>query len=318
MHCYFIYYMRIKGFYLNSKPVYLDTYATGELDYKINQANEALTHCTLCPRSCNIDRTGKQRGICKTGVLARVSLYQPHFGEEKPLVGSGGSGTIFFTHCNLMCNFCQNFDISHHGYGDEVSPEQLANMMVYLQNYGCHNINLVTPSHVVPQILSALKIAIEKGLSIPLVYNTSSFDSVFSLKLLEGIVDIYLPDIKYLDPYKTELTMNAPDYPQVAKRAVREMYRQVGDLIINDKGIAERGLLVRHLVMPGETENLIAVLKFLINEISSNTHINLLGQYHPAGTAANIQKLAHGLSIQEYQQSLNLAREFGVKQLMND
>lgn len=303
---------------MNYKPVYLNTIENGELAFKIKQANDALKHCTLCPRACDIDRTGRQRGICKTGILARVSSYQPHFGEEKVLVGQGGSGTIFFTHCNLLCNFCQNFDTSHHGYGEEVSHEQLANMMLYLQNYGCHNINLVTPSHVVPQILAALKIAIDKGLSIPLVYNTSAYDSIFSLKLMEGIVDIYLPDVKYLDPIKTELTMNAPDYPQVAKRAVREMYRQVGDLKINENGIAERGLLVRHLIMPGDTDNLQTVLHFLINEISVNTHINLLGQYHPAGTAANIPKLAHGLSNHEYQVSLKLARQFGVKRLLND
>ena len=209
-----------------------------------------LNGCTLCPRECNVDRLSGDSGICKTQDKVLVSSYNPHFGEEAPLVGQEGSGTIFFAHCNLMCNFCQNYDISHEGHGQVIIDEQLAQIMLQLQNIGCHNINFVTPSHVVTQILSALEIAVENGLSVPLVYNTGGYDKVETLELLDGVFDIYMPDFKFWDSEIAEKTCNARDYPEIAQKAVVEMHRQVGDLVIDENGIAQRGLLVRHLVLP--------------------------------------------------------------------
>ena len=213
-----------------------------------------MSPCRVCPRRCKVDRLSDEKGICQTGAKAVVSSYAPHFGEESPLVGSGGSGTIFFTHCNLLCLFCQNYEISHLGQGLETDAGQLASMMVSLQRQGCHNINFVTPSHVVPQILAALPKAIEKGLTVPLVYNSSGYDSPETLKLLEGIIDIYMPDFKFWNRESAKRYAKAPDYPEVAQKAILEMHRQVGDLVMDDEGVAVKGLLVRHLVMPGGLE----------------------------------------------------------------
>ncbi len=298
------------------QPAYIKAYTSGDLDQKIEQAFNALHNCTLCPRQCKVDRFSRQRGICKTGIQAKVASYQPHFGEEEVLVGNGGSGTIFFSNCNLMCNFCQNFDISHSGQGEEVTDTQLANMMIWLENYGCHNINLVTPSHVVPQILSALKIAIENGLSIPLVYNTSSYDSFFTLKLLDGIIDIYMPDFKFVDPVQSELTMNATDYPEIAKRAILEMYRQVGDLVIDSKGIAQRGLIVRHLLMPGNTKETGEIFEFLSNSVSKNTFTNIMNQYKPQGTASQSPEINKLVTDTEFKHAIELARLSGLHRLV--
>jgi len=215
---------------------YLALYREGNLDERIAEAQQRLSPCRVCPRHCKVDRLSDEKGICQTGVKAVVSSYAPHFGEESPLVGSGGSGTIFFTHCNLLCIFCQNYEISHLGQGIETDPGQLAAMMVSLQRQGCHNINFVTPSHVVPQILVALPKAIEKGLTVPLVYNSSGYDSLETLKLLEGIVDIYMPDFKFWDKDLAKRYAKAPDYPEVAQKAILEMYRQVGDLVMDDEG----------------------------------------------------------------------------------
>ncbi len=301
---------------MDFQPAYIEAYKRGDLERKIEQAFNALHSCTLCPRQCKVDRSSRQRGICKTGIQAKVASYQPHFGEEKVLVGSGGSGTIFFSNCNLMCNFCQNFDISHSGQGEEVTDTQLANMMIWLQNYGCHNINLVTPSHIVPQILSALKISIENGLSIPLVYNTSSYDSVFTIKLLDGIIDIYMPDFKFMDPIQSELNMNASDYPEIAKRAILEMYRQVGDLVVDSKGIAQRGLIVRHLLMPGNTNGAKEIFEFISNSVSRNTFTNILKQYQPLGTASQIPQINKRITDIEFNQSLELARLSGLHRII--
>jgi len=297
------------------EPVYIEAYKSGLLQEKTAKAREILSSCTLCPRDCRVDRFSKERGICKTGQYAQISSYQPHFGEEDVLVGKGGSGTIFFTNCNLLCNFCQNYDISHLGYGEEMTDEQISNMMLYLQNKGCHNINFVTPTHVVPQILSALIPAIEKGLNIPLVYNTGSYDNVSTLKLLKGVIDIYMPDFKFMDKAKSELTMNAPDYPEVAKKAIKEMYRQVGDLIIDESGIALRGLLIRHLVMPGDAEGTRQIMRFIANEISSNSFVNIMPQYRPAGEARKIKQFAFPLSNVEYENALEIAWEEGIIRL---
>ena len=223
------------------EPAYVETHEKGLLKEKIAKASAILQDCVLCPRECHVDRLSDQKGVCKTGKNAWVSSYSPHFGEEAPLVGRKGSGTIFFTHCNLLCNFCQNFDISHEGVGSEVSDTQLANMMLALQNRGCHNINFVTPSHVVPQILSALEKAVEGGLSVPLVYNTGAYDTVETLKILDGVFDIYMPDFKFWDPEVAKLTCNASDYPEVARKALLEMHRQVGDLVMDRSGIAKTG-----------------------------------------------------------------------------
>ncbi len=296
-------------------PVYIETFKSGLLQGKITKAQKILKSCTLCPRHCKIDRYSMERGICKTGIYAQVSGYQPHFGEEHVLVGSGGSGTIFFTNCNLPCNFCQNYDISHLRYGEEMTEEQVSNLMLLLQNKGCHNINFVTPSHVVPQILTALNLAIKKGLNIPLVYNTGSYDKVSTLKLLDGVIDIFMPDFKFMDKAKSELTMNAPDYPDIAKNAIKEMFRQVGDLVIDGDGIAARGLLVRHLVMPGDLDGTRQILKFIAREISLNTYVNIMPQYRPEGRARDIKQFSFPLSGLEYENALKIAREEGIFRL---
>lgn len=293
-------------------PVYLATKQSGLLRDKINQARSKLHSCTLCPRECEVDRLSGEVGDCRTAEDAYVSSFNAHFGEEPPLVGAFGSGTIFFTHCNLLCNFCQNYDISHEGDGVEYSLGQLAGTMLILQNSGCHNINFVTPSHVVPQILAALDMAIEGGLKIPLVYNSSGYDKVETLQLLEGVVDIYMPDFKFWDPKIAELTCNAPDYPEVARKALKEMHRQVGDLQIDHRGIATRGLLVRHLVMPNGTAGTREVMTFIANEISRNTYVNIMDQYRPCGKAHHVEAIAQSLSPTDYQYAMEEARQAGI------
>ncbi|MEK6197244.1 MAG: radical SAM protein [Desulfobacterales bacterium] len=294
---------------------YLALYREGNLDERIAEAQHRLSPCRVCPRHCKVDRLSDEKGICQTGVKAVVSSYAPHFGEESPLVGSGGSGTIFFTHCNLLCIFCQNYEISHLGQGIETDPGQLAAMMVSLQRQGCHNINFVTPSHVVPQILVALPKAIEKGLTVPLVYNSSGYDSLETLKLLEGIVDIYMPDFKFWDKDLAKRYAKAPDYPEVAQKAILEMYRQVGDLVMDDEGGAVKGLLVRHLVMPGSLEETRGILRFLAREVSVDTYVNVMDQYRPCGEACHCPPIDRTLTGDEYQQALKLARDAGLQRL---
>lgn len=294
---------------------YLALYREGNLDERIAEAQQRLSPCRVCPRHCKVDRLSDEKGICQTGVKAVVSSYAPHFGEESPLVGSGGSGTIFFTHCNLLCIFCQNYEISHLGQGIETDPGQLAAMMVSLQRQGCHNINFVTPSHVVPQILVALPKAIEKGLTVPLVYNSSGYDSLETLKLLEGIVDIYMPDFKFWDKDLAKRYAKAPDYPEVAQKAILEMYRQVGDLVMDDEGVAVKGLLVRHLVMPGSLEETREILRFLAREVSVDTYVNVMDQYRPCGEACHCPPIDRTLTGGEYQQALKLARDAGLQRL---
>lgn len=268
--------------------------------------------CRLCPRKCGVNRLEDEKGICKTGKKAIASSYNAHFGEEAPLVGKNGSGTIFFANCNLLCNFCQNYDISHEGHGYVVSDEQLADMMITLQNKGCHNINFVTPSHVVPQILSSLEIAIEKGLNTPLIYNTGGYDNVETLKLLEGIFDIYMPDFKFWDAVIAERTCNASDYPEVARKAVAEMHRQVGDLKIDNNGIAIRGLLIRHLVLPNKLAGTKKIARFIAKEISPDTYVNIMSQYHPCGKASEIEELSNFLTQKEYHDAVESAKEEGL------
>lgn len=279
---------------------------------KIDRAFETMRSCVLCPRECRVDRLSGEKGLCETGKKARVSSYNPHFGEEAPLVGRNGSGTIFFTHCNLLCKFCQNFDISHEGYGEEVSEEQLAAIMMHLQGLGCHNINFVTPTHVVPQILSAVEIAAGKGLSVPLVYNTGGYDKVDTLKLLDGVFDIYMPDFKFWDAGIAESACNAGDYSEVAQAALKEMHRQVGDLDIDESGTAKRGILLRHLVLPGGLAGTRDVMRFVVKEISPDTYVNIMPQYRPVGKAEEVGGLGGYPSRKDFETALREARDEGI------
>jgi putative pyruvate formate lyase activating enzyme len=297
------------------EPVYLETQRSGILREKIAAADAILKECTLCPRKCKVDRISDEPGICKTGKHAWVSSFNPHFGEESPLVGSNGSGTIFFTHCNLLCIFCQNFDISHEGHGSQVSSEELAKMMLVLQDRGCHNINFVTPSHVVPQILSAIDIAVDQGLCVPLIYNTGGYDSLDTLKLLDGVIDIYMPDFKFWDPAIAEKTCKAADYPEAARLAVFEMHRQVGDFVTDDAGIARRGLLVRHLVLPAGLAGTRDIMRFIATNISKNTYVNIMPQYRPCGRAGEVKELSAALSTDGFKEALLAAEEEGITRL---
>lgn len=298
-------------------PAYIKAYETGVLDERISYAQKQLADCHMCPRRCGVNRLNGNKGICKTGFRAMVSSYSSHYGEESPLVGKNGSGTIFFTNCNLLCDFCQNFDISHEGRGNEVSDEELALMMLQLQRGGCHNINFVTPTHVIPQILSALKRAIIGGLNIPLVYNSGGYDRVETLELLDGIVDIYMPDFKFWNSGIAARTCDAVDYPGIVKLALKEMHRQVGDLVINKNGIAERGLLVRHLVLPDESAGTKEIMGFISEEISSQTYINVMSQYYPCGKAYKHQELSRRITSEEYYQALMNTKEAGITRLDN-
>jgi len=274
-----------------------------------------LEKCHLCPRNCGVNRLEGERGVCKAGYLPEVSSYSPHFGEERPLVGFHGSGTIFMTHCNLRCLFCQNYSISHLGKGQEVSFEKLGKMMIELQKIGCHNINFVSPTHYVPQILNALAVATEKGLSVPLVYNTGGYDTVETLKLLEGVFDIYMPDFKYSSSDVARTYSQAPDYPQAARLAFKEMHRQVRDLIIDERGIALRGLLVTHLVLPQESAGTKEAIHFLAKEISKNTYVNIMDQYHPCGSIDPKSPLSRRITIDEFNEAIEAAKKEGITRL---
>ena len=297
-----------------NEPAYIKL-GEQSLQAKTEQAIKAMSCCTLCPRRCKADRNSGETGFCQTGKKAVVASFNAHFGEEAPLVGNNGSGTIFFTHCNLLCNFCQNYEISHLGDGSTVTDRQLADIMLLLQSMGCHNINFVTPSHVVPQILGATLLAARQGLSIPLVYNTGGYDLVETLKLLDGVIDIYMPDFKFWDETIAEQTCNAKDYRQVACGALKEMYRQVGDLKIDEKGLAYRGLLVRHLVLPGGLAGTRQVMRFIALEISQQTYVNIMPQYHPCGLAHETPSLSKPLEAKTYHEALQVAVEEGITRL---
>jgi putative pyruvate formate lyase activating enzyme len=296
-------------------PSYINLYKTGELKKRIKRAEEILKNCTLCPRKCKVDRTKNEKGYCKSGYLPRVSSFNPHFGEEAPLVGKNGSGTIFFSGCNLLCVFCQNYEISHLNEGEEVTFENLAKMMLYLQNIGCHNINFVTPTHFILPILKSLEIAISSGFSLPIVYNCGGYENLETLKLLEGVVDIYMPDIKYSDSSVSKEYSNAEDYFEVAKKAVKEMHRQVGDLLINSQGIAERGLLIRHLVLPQNRAGTKEIMKFIAEEISPYTYINIMDQYYPCYLASKFPQINRRITSEEYKQAIETALSFGLRRI---
>jgi putative pyruvate formate lyase activating enzyme len=295
------------------EPVYLTLFRSGELAGRAKRAAAHLACCDLCARYCRVDRyLGVKGAVCRTGVRAMVSSFGPHYGEERPLSGTRGSGTIFFTWCNLRCVFCQNYDIAQLGEGHEVSADQLAATMLQLQQRGCHNINLVTPSHVVAQILEALVIAAASGLRLPLVYNTSGYDSPEALALLDGVIDIYLPDMKYADSAIARRQSKIPDYAEVNQATVREMYRQVGELTLDEQGIARRGLLVRHLVLPGGLAGTERVLHFLSRELSPRVSVNVMGQYQPYFKAAQYPPLDRPLTVAEFQAAAAAARKSGL------
>jgi len=293
-------------------PPYIGIYESGELDRRIRILHEILKECTLCPRECRVNRLDGKVGYCKAGAELMVSSVFSHFGEEPPLVGDHGSGTIFLTHCNLRCIFCQNYDISHLGRGQHMSPDEMAGAMLRLQDLGCHNINLVTPSHYVPQIAASLPRAIEMDLRLPIVYNCSGYESVEVIRLLDGIVDIYMPDAKFMDERHSETLSNAPDYPEVLKKVLKEMHRQVGDLKINPRGIAERGLLIRHLVMPRGAASSESVLKFIAEEISVHTYVNIMEQYRPEYLAEEFPDIDRRITRKEYLEAIQLAKRFGL------
>jgi putative pyruvate formate lyase activating enzyme len=280
---------------------------------RAGEAYRQLKRCELCGRRCAVNRLLDETGVCRAGRRVLISGYGPHFGEEAPLVGEHGSGTIFLTYCNLKCVFCQNYDISWEGGGDVVTGRELADIMLALQKRGCHNINFVSPTHYVPQILAALYLAARRGLGVPLVYNTGGYDSQETLKLLDGIVDIYMPDVKYMDPEVARRLSGVEDYPAVVRAALREMQRQVGDLVTDRRGIATRGLLVRHLVLPGGLAGTAALVDFLAAEISPNCFLNIMGQYYPAYRARRFPPLDRRSTKEELRAAIQLARDRGLR-----
>lgn len=298
------------------EPAYLGLLRAGELKRRVQEAFRRLEACDLCPRECRVNRRQKGTyGVCNTGERARVASFHAHFGEEAPLVGFGGSGTIFFSWCNLKCQYCQNYELSQLGEGDEVEPEQLAAMMLHLQDAGCHNINFVSPSHVVPQILAGVLLAAQAGLHLPLVYNTGGYDSLATLALLDGVFDIYMPDMKYADEATARRLSLVKEYPAINHAAVAEMHRQVGDLQLDERGIALRGLLVRHLVLPAGLAGTAEIVRWLAKNVSPNTYINIMAQYRPCYRARDIPELNRRITPAEYAEAIRLAREAGLHRL---
>ena len=322
-------------------PSYLNL-SDKEFQKRIERLFEILKNCEICPRKCHVNRLKGETGYCKLKALPVVSSFNPHFGEEKILVGEGGSGTIFFTSCNLGCVYCQNYEISQLRIGNEISYEKLAEIMIYLQELGCHNINLVTPTPQVPAILKAIFLARQKGLILPIIYNTNAYDSVEVLKLLDGIVDIYMPDFKYSDNTVALKYSEAPNYFEIAKEAIKEMQRQVGDLIISSKlkikseklqlkiknfekvqkifpeGVALRGLLIRHLVLPNNLAGSKKIFEFIAKEISKNAYLHIMAQYWPAYKADQYPELARSITKEEYLQAIQWAKEAGLRRVEID
>jgi putative pyruvate formate lyase activating enzyme len=294
---------------------YLELYRSGKLRKRINAAVSLLESCSVCPRNCHVNRLADDIGKCQTPREAMVSSYGPHFGEEAPLVGKHGSGTIFFTNCNLKCLFCQNYSISQLSEGQKVTKKELADIMLFLQAKGCHNINLVSPTHVVPQILEALELSVESGFHLPLVYNSGGYDSVETLRILDQVIDIYMPDMKYDDADTARELSDIENYPEINRAAIKEMHRQTGDLEVNGEGVAQRGLLIRHLVLPHGLAGTKSIMGFLANEVSSNTYVNVMDQYHPCYKAFKIPSLRRRISSVEFHEALSFARETGINRL---
>lgn len=297
------------------EPAYLALHRTGELQRRAEAAIAELQACRVCPRDCTVDRLADETAVCKTGRYAQVSSFFAHVGEEDCLRGWRGSGTIFFNRCNLKCVFCQNYDISQQHPGQEVDAVALAAIMLDLQAAGCHNINFVTPEHVVPQVLEGLVIAVETGLRLPLVYNTSAYDSLESLRLLDGVVDIYMPDFKFFSAAASLKYLKAKDYGDAARQVIKEMHRQVGPLKVDERGLAKRGVLVRHLVMPGLLEETQQILHFLAGEVAPDTYVNVMAQYHPAWkvSAEKYAEINRPLRTAEYQEAVQIAVEEGLR-----
>jgi putative pyruvate formate lyase activating enzyme len=299
-------------------PAYLRL-GLSALRARARKALAGLAECRACPRDCGVDRLHDKWSACKTGRFAQVSSYFPHFGEEDCLRGWRGSGTVFFAHCNLRCVFCQNFDISQAlkpGMSTQgTPPDRLAGMMLELQDLGCHNINLVTPEHVVPQVLEALSEAAAAGLSLPIVYNTSGYDALESLKLMDGVVDIYMPDFKLWSAERSRVYLRAKDYPEAARAAIVEMHRQVGPLLCGDDGVAVRGLLIRHLVMPGCLDETRAILEWIAEELGQSTYVNLMGQYRPGGRVrgGRYAELDTPLDTREFSAAIGFANSLGLR-----
>jgi putative pyruvate formate lyase activating enzyme len=287
------------------------------LEQRVAEAVRSLGDCTACPRDCHVDRLHDQadKALCRTGRYARVGSFFPHFGEEDCLRGWNGSGTIFFSFCNLRCVFCQNFDLSWQGDGRECRPEELAVMMLDLQERGCHNINFVTPEHVVPQMLEGLLVAVEHGLRLPIVYNTSAYDSMESLRLLDGVVDTYMPDFKFWEPENAKWLAKANDYPAVARRTIKEMHRQVGDLVLDERGLAQRGVILRHLVMPNRLAGTREICRWIAQELSPDTYVNIMAQYRPEGRADRYEQINRRITTDEYVEAIRIADEEGLRRL---
>ncbi|RLA91915.1 MAG: radical SAM protein [Deltaproteobacteria bacterium] len=292
-------------------PSYIELCESGKIDERIEGLYEILESCTLCPRECGVNRLRGERGYCGAEKTLFVSSAHPHFGEEEVLVGKYGSGTIFLTFCSLLCVYCQNYDISHLGHGSPWSTEELAAQMIALQKMGCHNINFVTPTHYTPQIVEGIKIAAENGLRIPIVYNCGGYEKVETLRFLDGIVDIYMPDMKYSGSEEGKRYSDAPDYFDICKLAVKEMHAQVGDLVV-EKGIAQKGLLIRHLVLPNGLAGSEEILRFIVEEISPNTYVNIMSQYRPMYKAYEYSELSRSITMKEYNEVVEFARNIGL------
>jgi putative pyruvate formate lyase activating enzyme len=298
---------------MGGEPSYIALYQTGELQRRIAALRQLLHSCTLCPRDCHVNRLNDELGRCNAGSQLMVAAAFPHFGEEPPLSGDGGSGAIFVSRCNLLCQFCQSWEVNHRGEGVTVSARELAGVMLDLQARGCHNVNFVTPTHYVPQLIAALPYAIEQGFRRPLVYNCGGYESLEAIRLLAGIIDIYLPDIKFFDRHASERYMDgAADYPEVVRAVVKEMHRQVGDLVIDARGIAQRGLIVRHLVMPGMTQDSDLILRFIADELSPQTYVNVMDQYRPCFQAGRSPEIARRTTPAEHRAVVETARRLGL------
>ncbi len=298
------------------EPAYRRLERSGELASRASELYSIYRKCRLCPRQCGVDRTRGERGFCSSTDRAKVFSAHPHFGEERPLVGSGGSGTIFFSNCNLLCVFCQTWEINHRGDGSYVGDETIGRLMTDLQAVGCHNINLVTPTHILPNIVGGLRYAIGRGLRIPLVYNCGGYEPVEIIKLLDGIVDIYLPDFKYTEGAMSDkYSSGAADYPERAAAAIEEMYRQVGNLVTDEAGVALRGLIIRHLVLPGNIAGTDKFVAFVATKLSRSTYVNLMDQYRPEYKARRIPELSRRITGVEYRQAKRWAKEAGLTRL---
>ncbi|MDO8662703.1 MAG: radical SAM protein [Candidatus Omnitrophota bacterium] len=295
-----------------NKPVYLEAFENGSLDKAIDRLFKELEFCSICPRKCKVNRIKNEKGFCKTGLKPKVYSYMAHQGEEPAISGIKGSGTIFFANCNMGCLYCQNYEFSQLGQGREVEFEDLAGFMLELQGMGCHNINLVTPTHVLPQILKSLEIAISAGLNIPLVYNTSGYELPEIIKLLDGIIDIYLPDMRYADEEFSVKFSNAPGYPKYNRKIIKEMYRQAGIARMDESGIIERGIIIRHLVLPNNLSGTEKIMKFIAEELSRDTYISLMSQYLPYHRAAEFKEINRRLKLKEYKEAREIMEKYGL------